>query len=82
MWITECSVFSDEEALNALTSDLKLLGSTAGVRELYYAALLYWILDRNVKARICINKMLKLSDKSPQVCVTDEWRLSRDECTI
>lgn len=70
-WISECSVFSDEEALYELTSDLKLSGSTAGDRALYYAALLYWILDRNIKARNCINKMLKLSDKSPQVCVTD-----------
>lgn len=65
-------VSSDVEVMNELTSDLKLSGSTAGDRALYYAALLYWILDRNVKARTCINKMLKLSEKSPQVCVTNE----------
>ncbi|XP_056594035.1 tetratricopeptide repeat protein 21B isoform X2 [Triplophysa dalaica] len=69
----------DEEALNTLTSDLKLLGSTAGVRELYYTALLYWILDRNVKARICINKMLKLSDKSPQGLVLKAWIILTSE---
>ncbi|XP_065115136.1 tetratricopeptide repeat protein 21B [Paramisgurnus dabryanus] len=69
----------DEEAVNELNSDLKLSGSTAGDRALYYAALLYWILDRNGKARTCINKMLKLSDTSPQGLILKGWIMLTSE---
>nr|XP_055038043.1 tetratricopeptide repeat protein 21B isoform X1 [Misgurnus anguillicaudatus] len=69
----------DEEAVNELNSDLKLSGSTSGDRALYYAALLYWILDRNGKARTCINKMLKLSDTLPQGLILKGWIMLTSE---
>ncbi|XP_048030804.1 tetratricopeptide repeat protein 21A isoform X1 [Megalobrama amblycephala] len=63
----------DQEAVNELNSDLKLSGSTAGDRALYYAALLYWMLELNHKARTCIKRMLKLSDTSPEGLILKGW---------
>ncbi|XP_067290523.1 tetratricopeptide repeat protein 21A isoform X2 [Pseudorasbora parva] len=63
----------DRDAVNELNSDLKKSGSTAGDRALYYAALLYWILELNHKARTCIKTMLKLSDKSPEGLILKGW---------
>ncbi|XP_050953552.1 tetratricopeptide repeat protein 21A isoform X2 [Labeo rohita] len=63
----------DQEAVNELNSELKLSGSTASDRALYYAALLYWILELNLKARTCVKKMLKLSDTSPEGLILKGW---------
>ncbi|XP_056119594.1 tetratricopeptide repeat protein 21B [Rhinichthys klamathensis goyatoka] len=63
----------DRDAVNELNSDLKLSGSTAGDRALYYAALLYWILELNHKARTCIKRMLKLNDASPEGLILKGW---------
>ncbi|XP_051538517.1 tetratricopeptide repeat protein 21B [Myxocyprinus asiaticus] len=69
----------DREAVDELTSDLKLFGSSAGDRAFYYAALLYWILNRNQKAKTCINKMLKLCNTSPQGLILKGWILLTSE---
>ncbi|XP_077075262.1 tetratricopeptide repeat protein 21B [Siphateles boraxobius] len=63
----------DGDAVNELNNDLKLSGSTAGDRALYYAALLYWILELNHKARTCVKKMLKLSETSPEGLILKGW---------
>lgn len=55
--------------MSELESCLKRAKRTAGERALYYVALLYWILGRNQKAREYIDKMLKLSNGSSEVCV-------------
>ncbi|XP_051970171.1 tetratricopeptide repeat protein 21B [Xyrauchen texanus] len=69
----------DREAVDELTSDLKLLGSSAGDGAFYYAALLYWILNRNLKAKTCISKMLKLCNASPQGLILKGWILLTSE---
>lgn len=48
---------------------MKMSRRTAGDRALYFAAILYWILGRNEKARDYVEKMLKLSNSSSQVCI-------------
>ncbi|KAG1934258.1 tetratricopeptide repeat protein 21B [Pimephales promelas] len=63
----------DRDAVNELNSDLKLSGSTAGDRALYYAALLYWILELNHKAKACVKRMLKLNDASPEGLILKGW---------
>ncbi|KAL1248216.1 hypothetical protein QQF64_021534 [Cirrhinus molitorella] len=63
----------DQDAVNELNSELKLSGSTAGDRALYYAALLYWILEMNFKAKTCVKKMLKPSDTSPEGLILKGW---------
>uniref|UniRef100_A0A673GRR5 Tetratricopeptide repeat protein 21B-like n=1 Tax=Sinocyclocheilus rhinocerous TaxID=307959 RepID=A0A673GRR5_9TELE len=63
----------DLEAVNQLNWELKLSGSAAGDRALYYAALLYWILELELKARTCIKKMLKLSETSPEGLILKGW---------
>lgn len=63
----------DEDAVNELNSELKRSGSTAGERALYYAALLYWILQMNLKAKTCIKKMLKISETSPEGLILKGW---------
>ncbi|XP_016326977.1 tetratricopeptide repeat protein 21B [Sinocyclocheilus anshuiensis] len=64
---------TDLEAVNQLNWELKLSGSAAGDRALYYAALLYWILELDLKARTCIKKMLKLSETSPEGLILKGW---------
>lgn len=59
----------DGEAVSELESSLKRAKRSAGDKALYYVALLYWILGRNQKAREYIDKMLKFSDGSAEVCV-------------
>ncbi|XP_043082785.1 tetratricopeptide repeat protein 21A isoform X2 [Puntigrus tetrazona] len=63
----------DGEAVRELTRELKLSGSAAGERALYYAALFYWILGMNLKARTCVKKMLKLSGTSPEGLILKGW---------
>uniref|UniRef100_A0A673GRS8 Tetratricopeptide repeat protein 21B-like n=1 Tax=Sinocyclocheilus rhinocerous TaxID=307959 RepID=A0A673GRS8_9TELE len=64
---------SETIAVNQLNWELKLSGSAAGDRALYYAALLYWILELELKARTCIKKMLKLSETSPEGLILKGW---------
>lgn len=54
--------------MSELESCLKTAKRTAGEKALYYVALLYWILGRTHKAREYIDKMLKLSNGSSEVC--------------
>uniref|UniRef100_A0AAY5F632 Tetratricopeptide repeat domain 21A n=1 Tax=Electrophorus electricus TaxID=8005 RepID=A0AAY5F632_ELEEL len=61
---------TDREAISELDSCLKMTRRTAEDKALYYGALLYWILGQNEKAREYIEKMLKLSNTSSQVCTT------------
>ncbi|XP_073797334.1 tetratricopeptide repeat protein 21A isoform X2 [Danio rerio] len=61
------------DAVNELNSELKRSGSTAGERALYYAALIYWILQMNLKAKTCIKKMLKISETSPEGLIMKGW---------
>ncbi|XP_017334508.1 tetratricopeptide repeat protein 21B [Ictalurus punctatus] len=63
----------DGDAVSELESCLKRAKRTAGERALYYVALLYWILGRNQKARVYIDKMLKLSNGSSEGHILKCW---------
>ncbi|XP_053350629.1 tetratricopeptide repeat protein 21B [Clarias gariepinus] len=79
LWAHRQAESTDGEAVSELESSLKRAKRTAGVKALYYVALLYWILGRNQKAREYIDKMLKLSNGSLEGSVLKSWILLTSE---
>uniref|UniRef100_A0A8B9LSI0 Tetratricopeptide repeat domain 21B n=1 Tax=Astyanax mexicanus TaxID=7994 RepID=A0A8B9LSI0_ASTMX len=63
----------DQEAVSELEACLKTSRRTAEDRDLYFAALLYWILGRNEKARDYVERMLKMSTTSSQGLILKGW---------
>ncbi|XP_072534985.1 tetratricopeptide repeat protein 21B [Salminus brasiliensis] len=63
----------DREAVSDLEACLKTSRRSAEDTALYFAALLYWILGRNEKARDYVERMLKLSTTSSQGLILKGW---------
>ncbi|XP_026057521.1 tetratricopeptide repeat protein 21A-like [Carassius auratus] len=61
------------QCLLSSTSDLD--EAVAGDRALYYTALLFWILELDLRARTCVGKMLKPYESSPEGLILKGWMM-------
>ncbi|XP_052452314.1 tetratricopeptide repeat protein 21B [Carassius gibelio] len=54
---------------------IDLVEAVYGDRALYYTALLFWILELDLRARTCVEKMLKPSESSPEGLILKGWMM-------
>ncbi|XP_053324276.1 tetratricopeptide repeat protein 21A [Spea bombifrons] len=73
----------DRDTISELESKMKESRRTGGAKALYYAGLFLWLLGRNEKAQEYIDRMLKLSSRSPEGLVLKGWlQLTSNKKTV
>lgn len=67
-----CRVFSDQDVIQEFDARVKEDRKSASPKALYNAAMFLWLLGRNDKAREYIDRMIKISNGSKEVCLSNE----------